>query len=146
MTTQHRIKTDAELCRECQACTLACSLFHEGECSPNLARLQVLKDMARYEFQILVCQHCDSPDCMDACPSDAMVRDERGVVSIVDEACLRCGACAAACPYGVIFYHEATDRYLKCDLCAGREDGPLCVAICPVGALTMPDLAGCVEK
>jgi Fe-S-cluster-containing dehydrogenase component len=94
--------------------------------------------MARYEFDILICQHCDSPDCIAACPTDgAMLIDERGVVIILDDVCLRCGACAAACPYDAIFYNEAEDRYLKCDLCAGREGGPVCVELCPVGALTM---------
>jgi Fe-S-cluster-containing hydrogenase component 2 len=41
----------------------------------------------------------------------------------------------------VLFYHEAYDRYLKCDLCAGRDGGPVCVAICPVGALTLEGVA-----
>ena len=132
-----RIQTEVKLCRDCQACTLACSLHHEGECNLGLARLVVSKDMANYEFNILVCQHCDEPDCMVACPSDAMLLDDRGVVMILDEECNRCGACAVACPYDSIFYHEAQDRYLKCELCSGREAGPLCVELCPVEALTL---------
>jgi Fe-S-cluster-containing hydrogenase component 2 len=74
----------------------------------GLARLVVTKDMARYEFDIVVCKHCDEPDCM-----------------------------LAACPHDAIFYNEPQDRYLKCDLCAGREQGPLCVEMCPVQALTL---------
>lgn len=141
MTGELRIVAHNDLCRECQACTLACSLYHEHECNLSLARLQVIKDMARYEFQILVCRHCESPDCMAACPSEAIQLNELGVAAIDDEICSRCGACAAACPYGVLFYHEALDRYLKCDMCAGREGGAVCVAICPVGALTLEDVA-----
>ncbi len=137
MTTAGRIVTNAEVCRECQACALACSLYHERECNLSLARLQVIKDMARYEFHILVCHHCETPDCLAACPSEAIVLNQEGVAVIQDEACLHCGACASACPYGVLFYDETRDRYLKCDLCAGREGGPVCVAICPVGALTV---------
>ena len=137
MDSERKIKTDATLCRECQACTLACSLYHDGECNLSLARLQVIKDMARYEFQILICRHCESPDCLAACPSEAIVLNAQDVAVILDDACLRCGACVTACPYGVLFYNEARDRYLKCDLCAGRDGGPLCVAICPVGALTL---------
>jgi Fe-S-cluster-containing hydrogenase component 2 len=141
MTGQPRIVAHAELCRECQACTLACSLYHEGECNLSLARLQVIKDMAQYEFQILVCRHCESPDCMAACPCDAITLNALGVAAINDDECIRCGACLTACPYGVLFYHEARDRYLKCDLCADREGGPVCVAICPVGALTLEGIA-----
>ncbi len=134
-----RIRVDAGLCRECQACALACSLTHEGDCNLALARLVVTKDMARYEFHIQICQHCESPDCLAACPNEAMRRDVRGVVIIQDEECIRCGACLAACPYHALFYCEAADRYLKCDLCAGRENGPVCVELCPVGALTMSE-------
>ena len=129
----------AERCRDCQACVLACSLYHEGECNPSLARLVVAKDMARYEFRISVCQHCDPPECMLVCPSDAISLDERGVAIMDDEVCIQCGACAEACPYDAIFYNQAQDRYLKCDLCAGRGGEPLCVQVCPVGALTLVD-------
>jgi Fe-S-cluster-containing dehydrogenase component len=132
-----KIQTDSRLCRDCQACTLACSLYHEKECNLGLARLVVSKDMARYAFNILFCQHCDEPACLLACPTEAMLRDERGVVLILDDACIRCGACAAACPYNALFYYAPQDRYLKCDLCAGRAGGPVCVELCPVGALTL---------
>ena len=139
MTRNKSIQTDAALCLDCQACMLVCSLHHERECSLGLARLAVSKDMARYEFEILVCQHCESPDCMAACPSDAMLLDDRGVVIILDDQCDRCGACADSCPHDAIFHNAAQDRYLKCDLCAGRDEGPLCVELCPVGALTLVD-------
>jgi Fe-S-cluster-containing hydrogenase component 2 len=137
MADWKKIQTDVTLCRDCQVCTLACSLHHEGECNLGLARLVVSKDMAKYEFDIVICQHCDDPDCMLACPSEAMVLDERGVVIILDEVCDRCGSCAANCPHDAIFYSEAHERYVKCDLCAEREEGPLCVQLCPVEALTL---------
>ena len=139
MTDSDKIRVDVRLCRDCQACTLACSLYHEGECNLALARLRVTKDMARYTFNILICQHCDSPDCTLACPAGAMRLDDRGVAIIDDDDCIRCGTCAADCPHDAIFYDEATDRYFKCDLCAGREEGPLCVELCPVGALTLAE-------
>ena len=134
----------ADLCRDCQACALACSLLHEGQCGLSMARLRVLKDMARYEFDILICQHCDSPACLDACPTAAMEMDDRGVVVIADDVCSRCGECAASCPHDAIFFDGTEDRYLKCELCVGRPTGPLCVEVCPVGALALVDgeLAG----
>jgi len=135
------IEVYPHLCRDCQACVLACSLYHEGACGPSLARLSIAKDMARYAFHITICQQCDVPECLAACPADAMRLDDRGVVLIDDGACIRCGACASSCPYEAIFYHEGRDRYLKCDLCAGREEGPLCVELCPVGALTLAQVA-----
>jgi Fe-S-cluster-containing hydrogenase component 2 len=139
ITDGKRIHVEAELCRDCQTCVLACSLYHEGECSLGLARLEIIKDMEKYEFNILICQHCESPECILACPADAMQIDARGVVLIVDENCEKCGACVDSCPHDAIFYNEEQDRYLKCDLCAGRDGKPLCVELCPVGALTLVD-------
>ena len=137
MTDFKKIVFNKELCRDCQACMLACSLLHEGECNLNLARLSVNKDMAKYEFSLQICRHCDSPDCIEACPTDAMRMDERGIVIIQEENCMQCGDCADACPYDGIFYNESRDRYLKCDLCLDRDEGALCVQICPVGALIL---------
>lgn len=137
MSRRMGIRTDPGLCRDCQACALGCSLYHESVCSPARARVVVTKDMARYEFDVRICRHCDEPQCLAACAADAMSLDGRGVVIIDDEACIQCGACADACPYEAIVYHEAEDRYLKCDLCAGRSEGPLCAQLCPVGALTV---------
>lgn len=145
MADKKKIQVDARLCRDCQACVLACSLHHEGECNLGLARLVVSKDMAKYEFDIVICKHCDEPDCILACPSDAMAIDNRGVVIIIEEDCDRCGSCAASCPHGAIFFHEAQDRYIKCDLCADREEGPLCIEICPVEALTFVESEELVE-
>jgi len=145
LTRSNRIQVTPERCRDCQACTLACSLYHEGECNLSLARLVVSKDMARYEFHITVCQQCDSPDCIPACPTGAMRRDIRGAVVLVEDECIQCGACADSCPFDAIFHNEAQGRYLKCDLCASREEGPLCVDVCPVGALALSDAMTEVE-
>jgi len=47
-----RIHVDVDLCRGCEACELVCSLIHEGESNPQLARVQVQKDMATYIYKI----------------------------------------------------------------------------------------------
>ena len=136
-TQIRRIRTAPERCRDCQACMLACSLYHEGDCHPSLSRVVVSKDMARYEFRIDICQQCDLPECLPACPTGAMQRDSCGRVLLVEDDCIQCGACADSCPFDAVFYNETQGRHLKCDLCSGREEGPLCVEICPVGALTL---------
>lgn len=138
-TTNDSIKIliDPKLCRDCQTCTLACSLYHTGECNLGLARLRVTKDMARYQFDIVLCRQCDTPDCIAVCPNEAIRLDEHGAVILFEDECLQCGACEVACPYHAIFYNDSLGQYLKCDLCAGRADGPLCVELCPVQALTL---------
>lgn len=129
---------DASICRGCDMCLLACSLYHMVECNPELARLRVSRAIDRYAFAIQICRHCDEPDCMDACPvPGAMERDAQGVVYIVQEQCIACGNCLAACPYEGIYRQGALDLYLKCDLCRGRSAGPICVEVCPTGALAL---------
>jgi Fe-S-cluster-containing hydrogenase component 2 len=132
-----KVQPYPDICRECQVCTLACSLYHEDECNLQRARLTVSKDMARYQFTITLCRQCEEPACLAACPAEAMTRDADGVVRILQENCIQCGACAEACPYHAIMHDPVSDRYYKCDLCAGRPEGPLCVALCPVHALRL---------
>ena len=137
MTERLLIRTRPDRCRDCQACALACSLYHDGACGLSAARLAVTKDMARFTFDITICRHCLSPACVDACSVDAISVDRNGVTRIDQDACARCGACASACPFGAIFYDAGGDRYLTCDLCAGRDGGPLCVDVCPASALEL---------
>jgi anaerobic carbon-monoxide dehydrogenase iron sulfur subunit len=136
-----KLIANAEMCRDCQACALACSLYHEGECSLSRARLRVVKDMANYRFSLVICRQCATPDCLAACPNEALRLDERGVPVIYQDECLLCGACQAACPYGAIFADPRSGRYLKCDLCAGRAAGPVCAQVCPVGALATDEVS-----
>ena len=120
---------------------LVCSLLHEGQSNPSLSRVLVRKDMLRYTFNIILCQQCqetnETPDCMAACPSEAIYVNEGGAVIIDDELCLLCGDCADACPYDAIFYNQEAGMYFKCDLCTEVANSPACVAICPVEALTV---------
>ena len=128
---------DSGLCRDCQACTLACSLSHEGQCNPGLARLSISKDMARYEFTIVICQHCEDPECLAACPAGTITRDGDGWVQLDEAACTGCGACVAACPFGAIA-QRADAIATKCDGCAdevARGWAPTCVRACPMRAL-----------
>ena len=140
MEQKPRIKTDATICRDCQLCVLACSLYHQGESNPLLSRIQVAKDMEKYEFNITICQHCPDPECVLACPADALEIDDRGVVVFDQDSCIQCGECAKACPFEAIFW--GNDMYFKCELCKGRKSGPLCVEICPAGVLVLAGQEG----
>lgn len=129
-----KIAARPELCRNCQACMLGCSLYHDGKSSLAASRIAVDKDFETAIIAINVCRQCWEPDCIPACPTGA-VRWQNGAVVIAEEECVQCGACLDACPYDSIFL--AGDRYLKCDFCQGRAEGPLCVELCPVDALAV---------
>ena len=131
------ISVDAEYCRGCDLCVLACSLYHTSQCNPSLARLYVTRESDHYAFTPNVCLHCTDPACMAACPFEAIELDEIGIAYIIQDRCDACGLCKEACPYDAIFYHQEISLYLKCDLCRERKEGPVCVEVCPTGALSL---------
>jgi len=84
-------------------------------------------------YKAITCLQCREPECKDACPSDAIVKDEEnGLVRVIQEECTGCESCIEACPYGNMLFNSDTSVAFKCELC-GAE--PECVAACPYGAL-----------
>ncbi len=144
MPRSKHIVLDGEACGGCLTCELACSGRHfDGECNRQLSAIRIDADMLDYHFDISVCQQCRSASCVSACRKDALYFDEKTGARYVDkDKCIGCGACVKACPY-------ARDKVppirkevvngkkviVKCDLCHGYEDGPLCMAICPKQAI-----------
>lgn len=49
---------------------------------------------------LLTCNHCASPPCVRACPTQATFKNEVGVVVMDFHRCIGCRFCMAACPYG----------------------------------------------
>ncbi len=138
-TPASKLTVKVDLCTGCLACTLACSFTKHSVFNPELARIRVLKFEDGGVDAPLVCQQCDTPRCVEACPIGALVRDPANGILVVDEAvCDGCGICLVACPYGAIGAYAADTargkRILKCDLCGGD---PACVPWCETGALAM---------
>jgi MoaD family protein len=128
-------------CTGCSSCEAACSLFNEGVCSPQIARLKIIprdrgwqKNERDTVFDQVICKQCPGvPPCVAACAYDALYRDEKnGAVLIDNQKCTLCRACERVCPYNAIFYSPKLNKMLKCTLCGGD---PKCVKFCPVGAL-----------
>jgi carbon-monoxide dehydrogenase iron sulfur subunit len=72
---------------------------------------------------------------LEACPEEAIYKNERGIVVVNAPKCTGCGDCVAACPYGMIEQYEFGKAY-KCDLCGGN---PACVAECHFDALVFKE-------
>lgn len=142
------IVADTDRCLACRECEVACSLYHEAECNPSLSRIRItFDDFIPGPPTITVCKQCDWPACYYACASlwedPAITIDEASGARVIDpEKCRGCGACMRACPLtperAVIGIKRVERKrvYFKCDLCHARVEGPLCVEICPSGALT----------
>ena len=97
----------------------------------------------------VACNHCTDPACMAACPMGAYTKEEKyGIVLVNKNACISCGKCQDACPWGAPQFYDdpakysladpARPRATKCTLCYERiEKGlrPACVAGCMARAI-----------
>ncbi len=115
------------------SCVVVCSLKHTGAVSIARSRIRISEVLLRTgpEHRINVCRMCDEPKCAKVCETDAIVPKD-GILVILESRCVRCHDCVKACPYGAIFIDPITRYPIKCDLCGGD---PLCVKVCPTGAL-----------
>ncbi len=142
------VVADSGQCIGCRTCEIACSQAHsaDGGVAPgNFApRLRVVKT-ANITVPML-CRQCENAACANACPKGA-IRYDNDSVRVRQSACIGCKACTLACPFGAISLRAIpaagadaagfrTVAY-KCDVCAGRDGGPACVAVCPTGALKL---------
>ena len=143
-TIEKRVVIDLDRCIECGSCAAACYYSHANMPAVNFARGGVA-------LLPLICRQCKAASCVEACPVEAMIRDDNGVVRRRLFRCIGCGSCAKACPFGVLPAQlgsnpvgtKSLDRLsghqmAKCDLCEDRTATgaePRCVVACPSGAL-----------
>jgi len=118
-------------CTGCNRCVYACAAVKEGMFMPSKARIKISNFPLEGYSVPNVCFQCPKPDCLEACPHEAIFKNERGVVVVDARKCDGCGDCVDACPYGMIEQYSSGKAF-KCDLCAGN---PACVAECQYGAL-----------
>jgi Fe-S-cluster-containing dehydrogenase component len=127
-------------CAGCESCGAVCSLTRDGVVGPAYNRLFVERNIRTMVHTVHSCRQCSDHPCYEKCPKkgDAMRVDENGIVYIVEDACIGCGACARACvfePPRINFIKELPKnlrKARKCDLCRDRAEGPACVEWCPV--------------
>jgi Fe-S-cluster-containing dehydrogenase component len=125
-------------CMGCHACEVACKQEHDLGVGPRLVR--VIEQSS--DYVPVYCHHCARPPCKDACPVNAISRNEQGIVLIDEDLCIGCRECIDACPFGAMQYSDQEEVAVKCDLCVERlaeNKEPACMSICPTRCI---DLGG----
>jgi Fe-S-cluster-containing dehydrogenase component len=125
---------DKKTCMGCHSCEVACKQEHNLGVGPRLVR--VIEESP--DFFPIYCHHCAKAPCSEACPVDAISRNERGIVLIDNDICIGCRECMDACPFGAMQFDDSKEVAVKCDLCVHRlAEGlkPACMGVCPTGSI-----------
>ena len=143
-----RIYSIEDACIGCHLCEVGCITEHSLSKDPVRAFMkEPVRPISRCTVEewdggiislSTTCRHCDEPDCLRACISGAIRKDDNEVVRIDTEQCVGCWSCVMACPYGAIQRNLTRKKAIKCDLCPDRES-PACVAACPNRALVFKE-------
>ena len=147
---------DATKCIGCKSCEVACKKANNlpQELDPTLT-FEAPRDLSINTFNIIKmyngpegtsyvkrqCMHCVDPTCVSGCPTSALNKNEKGIVTYDKDACCGCRYCQMNCPYNIPKF-EFNDWYgviRKCELCRETnlvEKGqPACTEACPAGAV-----------
>ena len=158
--TRNVIVTDLNRCVDCKACVVACKM--DNGIAPGSFWLKILRigpnpiagksgqypDVEMYYLPVQ-CQHCENPECVKVCPTEASHKTADGTVQVDKEKCIGCQFCAMACPYGVRYLNEEERVVEKCTLCEQQTtqgELPLCVQGCTGRARFFGDLEKGIEN
>ena len=146
-----RVFIEADKCVGCKNCSVACMQSHREDKGSlytldlsdprNSSRNYILLDH-RGKHVPIFCRHCDEPECVIACASDALAKDPKtGHVYHNEKRCVACFMCVMNCPYGVPKPDLATHtKIIKCDFCKHDEKGPNCVRMCPTKVIHVEEV------
>ncbi len=125
-------------CMGCHACEVACKQEHGLGIGPRLVR--VIEKAP--DFIPIHCHHCAKAPCLESCPTEAISRNEQGIVLINGELCIGCRACLEACPFGAMQFDDDKEIAVKCDLCVKKinnDEEPACSRVCPTQCIFWGD-------
>ena len=154
---------DLRRCVGCQACVIACKsenkvplggfrttvrVLETGHMEPRHDGIVITEDgnyapNVKKSMLPTMCNHCDNPPCVVSCPVKATYKRQDGLVLVDYDACIGCGLCVEACPYGNRFFNTVQETADKCTLCVHRLErglAPACATSCVGRARVFGDL------
>ncbi len=159
---QYAIAVDIEKCIGCQMCMIDCAAHHADAKDRPIVYPQSWELLPEARLYVdlegalpvpLLCKHCENAPCAAVCPTGAIGVDaEFGFKVLNKDKCIGCRSCLLSCPFGLISMDRAGRAAQKCDLCVERfHEGidPVCVQVCPRGALSVkqiPEAIGDTRK
>ena len=124
-----------ENCCGCRICEIVCAYQHFHANNPKKAAIRVFQRFPKPALNVpIVCRQCENPECVQACPEEALHQAEDGHIVVDEEKCVGCRICSNACPFNAIYFHEEISTPIICDLCGGD---PTCVKWCPTLAIQL---------
>ncbi|RMG03873.1 MAG: 4Fe-4S dicluster domain-containing protein [Nitrospirae bacterium] len=138
-------------CIDCERCKAACA---ETNHVPDYGwRTTILERFVpdaigqKREFIPVLCNQCNNPPCVRACPTKATYKDTKtGIVMMHEYKCIGCKTCVEACPYDARYFNEERHAIDKCVFCYDTrlvkgESLTACAAACPAGVRIFGDLS-----
>lgn len=107
---------DLKRCAGCGACVVACQLQNNQSPGVSWVKLDAVEwgeevGASGRAYLPHACMHCENPECVSVCPTGASQRLDDGVVVVDYDACIACGYCMSACPYGARVLNEGKGNY-----------------------------------
>ena len=154
MKKQLSMVIDSSKCIDCKACVVACKVQNNvprgysriwvKQSEPDFSDPGWMSKNKTAHYQPGACMHCDSPTCVDACPSGGTYKDSvDGAVKVIEKLCIGCSSCIEACPYDARYRHPVKNVVDKCDYCSTKQPAdslPACVETCPTKARVFGDI------
>lgn len=139
-----------ELCSDNRGCMTACKRQKNTPFGMQYLEVYTATDDSfpdnKTYFVPVMCQHCDKPSCVPACPKGVFAKSPMGAVTVGDTGvCAACAEkpCLSACPYGAIKLDKPSGVVGKCDMCAdllAQGLPPACVPNCQCMAVGFGDV------